>query len=280
MLFRSTDSSSQIALQYSRNYPNKIYYLEHPNHQNLGKSISRNLGLIRANGEYFTFLDADDIWLPQKLDKQVGILDQQPEAAMVCGPTLMWFSWQKKNDLIGKDYYRQLGFPSNTLIPPIDSFKLYLKSKVQAPATCSVLIRHEVLSSVGDFSDVIHHMYEDQLFFVKIYLKHSIYIVDECFDWYRQHPNSCCYLAIKRGEYDPHKPNPSELKYLQALEQYLKNEGIVDSEIWGMINRKLLPYRHPYIYRSLNLIGKIRYVVGALKNIRRKLGKLVMLLEN
>src|SRR5215218_6539451 len=55
----STDGSTQIALQYSKQYPEKVRYLEHPGHQNRGASASRNLGMVHARGEYIAFLDAD-----------------------------------------------------------------------------------------------------------------------------------------------------------------------------------------------------------------------------
>src|SRR5919107_1887161 len=67
----STDGSTRIALQCAEQYPAKVRYLEHLGHQNCGMSASRNLGVSRAKGQYIAFLDADDVWLPHKLQQQV-----------------------------------------------------------------------------------------------------------------------------------------------------------------------------------------------------------------
>src|SRR5262249_40041371 len=89
----STDGSTGIARQYADHYPGKVRYLEHAGHQNRGMSASRNLGIRHAVGEYIAFLDADDVWLPHKLEEQVAILNAHPETGMVYGATQVWHSW-------------------------------------------------------------------------------------------------------------------------------------------------------------------------------------------
>ena len=74
----STDTSVQIikAIQ-----SNKISLLQTP--QNSGASVSRNLGITAAKGEYIAFLDADDWAYPQRLQKQVDFLERNPQIGLV-----------------------------------------------------------------------------------------------------------------------------------------------------------------------------------------------------
>jgi len=71
----STDASTEIARRYSERYSQRVRCLEHSNHVNRGMSASRNLGVRQANGEYIAFLDADDVWLPQELERQLAIME-------------------------------------------------------------------------------------------------------------------------------------------------------------------------------------------------------------
>jgi glycosyltransferase involved in cell wall biosynthesis len=56
---------------------------------NQGVSIARNTGIHNAQGEYIAFLDADDLWKPTKLEKQVSCLDRSPEVGLVYTWTLL-----------------------------------------------------------------------------------------------------------------------------------------------------------------------------------------------
>ena len=54
----------------------KVFY----NKQNSGAAASRNCSLANANGRYIAFLDADDLWLPDKLEKQLAFMQSNSVA--------------------------------------------------------------------------------------------------------------------------------------------------------------------------------------------------------
>lgn len=73
----STDDSHDVASRYA------AVRVLRQDHGGLG--AARNAAIARASGEYLSFLDADDVWLPGKLDLQVRALDADPSVDMVFG---------------------------------------------------------------------------------------------------------------------------------------------------------------------------------------------------
>ena len=190
----STDGSTAIARHFARQHPGRVSYLEHSGHKNRGMSASRNLGIQNARGEYIAFLDADDVWLPHKLEQQVPILTSQPKVGMVYAPTQYWYSWAGNLEQSPYDFVQKLGFRPNTLVEPPKILVRFLRGLDKPPGTCSVLLRREVIERVGGFVESFQGLYEDQAFFAKICLTTPIFVVGEYSARYRQHPDSCCNI--------------------------------------------------------------------------------------
>lgn len=71
----STDGSGDIARSFE-----EVRYIHQ---ENQGVAAARNRALAAARGEFMTFLDADDIWLPRKLEVQIDYLLKHPECDLV-----------------------------------------------------------------------------------------------------------------------------------------------------------------------------------------------------
>lgn len=250
----STDGSTELAQRYANQYPERVRYLEHDGHHNMGMSASRNLGILQARGDFIGFLDADDIWLPQKLEEQIALFTALPEAGMVYGRTLIWHSWAPPEDKTA-DYFYKLGIQPNRLVKPPCVFNIILQNRYQTPTTCNALMRRSVFSNVGMFEESFRSMYEDQVFFSKVTLSVPVYVADKCWAKYRQHPQSCSMTS--QGQ-DYFKGRES---FLNWLERYCRSQAIEDRSLLQQIRWELWKCCHP---RLAILIEKIRVTLNRL----------------
>jgi len=76
----STDGTGQMAEDYARRDPRvRVLHNEH----NLGIPATINISLEHSRGEYVAKMDADDVTMPDRLEKQVAYLQAHPEVVMV-----------------------------------------------------------------------------------------------------------------------------------------------------------------------------------------------------
>jgi len=262
----SSDESSRIARRHADRSSGQIRYLEHEGHVNVGMSASRNAGIRVARGELIAFLDADDVYRPEKLERQVAILQRQPEAAMVYGATQHWYSWTGRSADLARDSLRRLGVAPDTLVHPPALIPLFLRLEAQTPGTCGILARRDAIERIGGFEDRFDGMFEDQVFLFKLCLSAPIFVEGGSWDRYRQHPDSFAARVRSGGEDYKQGPTPLHEAFLEWLEEYLVGRGISDSEVEAAVRRVTRPYRHPLAYRLLRRIGERR-----LSRLRRRI---------
>jgi glycosyltransferase involved in cell wall biosynthesis len=254
---------SDIARYYDERYPAKVRYLDHHGHQNRGLSASRNLGVEHSKGKYIAFLDADDVWLPMKLEKQVTILTSQPKAGMVYGKSQYWWSWTRNPEDIDRDRIQEHGIKGDTLLMPPNLLRLFLEGKALLPCPCSIMVRRELLERIGGFEVAhqsstiaaraktldekqtifswINNLYEDQIFYAKVCLENSVFVSNECWDRYRQHPGSLIARANRQ------QSRLARLTYLEWLEEYLRKKGFRDNRVWRSLQIEKWCQRNPSV---------------------------------
>jgi glycosyltransferase involved in cell wall biosynthesis len=240
----SSDGSTAIAHHYAGRYPERVRYLEHPGHANLGMSASRNLGIRDAHGPYIAFLDSDDVWFLNTLEEQVAILEVHPEAAMLYGPIQWWYSWTGKPDDRERDYVERLGVPPDAVIQPPGLLPLFLRDKAAVPS--GVLARREIVEWVGGFEDAFRGEYEDQVFCAKVCLNAPVFASGQCWYRYRQHPDSCVLRGQQTGE-----TYGERLRFLNWLAMYLSEQKARERGVWRALELEFWRYRHPGAFRLL-----------------------------
>jgi glycosyltransferase involved in cell wall biosynthesis len=253
----SWDSSSRIAREYAVKHEGRLRYLEHPHHQNLGMSTSRNLGIHNARGEFIAILDSDDVWFPSRLEDQVALMKQHPEAAMVCGASEYWYSWDDP-ELKSQDRIIPVGCPQDQLVArPKILRHLYPLGEGSAPCPSSLLLRKSILQKVGFFQDSFPNAYEDQACLVKIYLEAPVFVSSKCWDRYRQHPNSCT-SQVNTDQYHQVREY-----FLRWFERYLSLTRKSDPDVRTLLRRALRPYRWP----NRKIAAMKRLLINAAKRL-------------
>jgi glycosyltransferase involved in cell wall biosynthesis len=233
----SSDESTAIARGYAERFLGRVRSLEHPGHANRGRSATRNRGLAEARGELVTFLDADDVWLPGKLEAQVAILDGHPEAGFVCGPTEWWWSWAGEG-AAEADRVQDLGLPLDRVAEPPTLLRNYLRN--EWAVLHDLVVRRALVERVGGWEDRFPGMFDDQAFHAKLSLASPGFVSAACTTRYRQHPASCTAQAHALGEH-----RAARRAFLEWLDGYLAEHASWGSPVRRDVRSELLRLRHP-----------------------------------
>lgn len=136
------DCSADSTLDIMNNYAQKDSRITVvSNEVNSGVSFSRNRTIRMSEGEYVAFLDSDDIWAPEKLEKQISLANSNPQASLIYTASGFIRQDGKRVDFIMH-------------VPDKISRKELLKQNV---ISCSsVLIKRSSIENVSMPSDKMH----------------------------------------------------------------------------------------------------------------------------
>lgn len=181
------DGSNDGTADLARSFPEVRYIRK----ENGGDGSARNRAIIEASGDLIAFLDSDDVWLPKKLELQLGLMTDRPELAMV---------------YTGVRVVDEHLSPLEDLEPARGALALRNTLLVQKPYMTGIgssgLIRTEVASKVG-FDERLRAS-ADWAFACHVALEHPVDSVPEPLVLYRQHTSSQVHLNLAAVERDMH----------------------------------------------------------------------------
>lgn len=236
----STDNTHEVALKWLEIDKRFIYI----NSEHGGPSVSRNIALKRAKGEYIQFLDSDDWLKPQKIERQLSILSKLNQNSLsICD----YFVSQEDN--LKKPH------PSRYISPKFKTTD-YLKELISEweinlsiPILCILFKRKMYINNYIFFDESLPN-HVDWDFWMKIFsLKPEVNFINEKLVTYRIQPNSIThnqdlmrkgYLLALKKQKKSFIGDPHYFKLISA--RYNKNKyGVNNSNSFYSI---LLFYRN------------------------------------
>ena len=203
----STDSTAALISLYR----DRVTYYRQP--QNRGQFANVNGGIAKAHGEYITVFHADDIYMPNIVEREVAFLQRYPRAGAV-------FCLDVFIDALGREYGRLEIPPEVRGERPIEYpviLNALLKYKNRFLVGPSAMVRASVYQEVGFYRGEEYGIASDLEMWVRIAQKYSIGILDEHLMCYRHgHGNSTQTYYHLRTEPEGH---------FRILDSCLQNGG-------------------------------------------------------
>jgi glycosyltransferase involved in cell wall biosynthesis len=187
----STDNTEEIIQPFL----DRVEYIKQENH---GVSVARNTGMKRATGDFIAFLDADDMWFPQKLAVQLNIFINHPDIAGVFSDFSLCnkhgditherfvtrnyhifnyykYTWEKILPNRETVVVTKNGHDTSVSLFHGDVFRsLYIGNFIN---TSSTILKREVLNTIGYFTPE-RRTQEDYEYWLKIAQKYNLAYLD------------------------------------------------------------------------------------------------------
>lgn len=175
---QSTDDSAAVAAAYR---DPRIRYFLSPDDASLGKA--RQDAIAQASGEWIAFLDQDDIWLADKLERQLAL--GEAGVGLIYGRTVRFYPGGLERDYDQAHEYKPL--------PEGDIFtQLFVDSCFIAMS--SAVFRRSAIQAIGGIPDQVR-IIPDYYLYVAVAQKYRTRAVQETVCRYRMHPDSMSHTV-------------------------------------------------------------------------------------
>lgn len=161
-----------------------VRYIKHNSNQ--GACAARNTGIINSNGEFVAFLDDDDIWKPEKTEKQIRLFEDSGVGLVYCGIEVIYTDEKKKVE--------RKATKKKKVVEEL------LKHNYIGSTSCGIA-RKSALIECGLF-DVNLKSGQDQDMWIRLAQKYKVDCVEECLIGYVRNPNDSSISKTKRNRLD------------------------------------------------------------------------------
>jgi glycosyltransferase involved in cell wall biosynthesis len=150
-----------------------------------GPGAARNAGAALAHGEFVAFLDSDDVWLPGKLDAELRLFAEFPDANAVVSDSQNFFAGQA--DGASRFAHNGLLAASEGRVCFADDCAWLWTNSMNTAHTCSIVVRRRALLELGPklFADDLVCC-EDWEFQMRLYHLGRIVVLPEVWSWVRR----------------------------------------------------------------------------------------------
>jgi len=151
----SPDNAIEVCKKLS-DVHEKVKLYQHENGRNKGAGPSRNLGIIKSNFEYVAFLDADDIYLPDRFKNACEILSKNPDLDGVYEPVGCTFENEEAKKRYFTNHSSEIAMVKGN-IKPEDLFEALISGKYGYIHLNGLVVRKKSLLDVGLFPELKLH---------------------------------------------------------------------------------------------------------------------------
>ncbi|HVP54880.1 MAG TPA: glycosyltransferase [Candidatus Eisenbacteria bacterium] len=171
----STDGSAEILQHYD---DPRIRYVRSETQVSLGEARQRAIELAR--GEWIAFLDQDDLWLPNKLERQLALAYQKPDAALIYGRTVRFYPNGSERDYDQSHEYAYL--PQGDIFADLFRESCFI-------AMSSAMFRRSAIAAIGGIPESIT-IIPDYYLYTAVARRFAAAAVQEVVCRYRMHTGS------------------------------------------------------------------------------------------
>jgi glycosyltransferase involved in cell wall biosynthesis len=225
------DKSGEIA----QSYDSRLRYFRGEKTVPLG--AARNKALEQAKGEFIAFLDCDDLWMPEKLEKQIPLFERDSDVGLVFSDAIYFSDKGRRFQLYGNKKP-----PSGKIFP--DLLKCYFL------CLGTVVLKKDALIKIEEWFDERLTVSEESDVFMRIAYKWKCDYADDPLLMYRMHENNLSSLMSEQF------PKENEL----ILDKLLRLNANIISE-----------YKHEIYIMKANI--QYGYAMEDFNLNRRKMGR-------